>query len=824
MKNKEYFNYLIIALTILLVIMISIGFNNMFGSSIDWLYQHIAFPEYFRNLFYKTGNLIPSLALNMGAGQNIFSFSYYGLLNPIILVSYLLPFVKMVDYIMFSMIICVIASGLLLYKWLRNNLFDANLSLVLALLFSLSGPLIFQAHRQIMFINYMPFLILGLMGIDLYFAKGKRWLIVISTFLMIMTSYYYSVGGMLAFAIYTIYKMLQLKDVTFSESFMKGFKVACAMIIGILLAGILLIPSIYVVFDGRISPKQSIDLMSMLIPKIDMNNIVYGNYDLGLTAIAPLALFGGLMFKKKENRFLSISLVLLFAIPIFMFVLNGGLYIRGKALIPFLPLYILQIGTFLKYIFNNKLNLKYLLVMLICVTTAIYFNGNMHLFYYFDLLALATVIGLYMWKKQKVVIYLYLITCALVISIIINTRSETYVNKDTYRAINKNEISTILKQDKTFYRFNNLDYALQTVNKTYGINYYQTNFYSSTYNASYYKFLNSVYNNTRSERNILVNTASNNILFETLMGIKYLNTSKDAPIGYNAISQNIYMNKNVLPLGYATNHLLSETDYSKLLYPYQLDTLLYNIVTTKTSNAIASKVKPIILDYKMIVGTNIVLNQTNDEYNLSVSKTDIITLNLNKPITNQILIISFDMLDTPSCKTGDTWIGINGINNKLTCASWLYFNKNTTFHYVLSSNKPIDSIVIKLSKGKYHIGNIKTSILDYSNVVSAVTEVDKFVVDMNKTKGDIISGSINITNDGYFATTIPYDAGYTIKVDHKLVKYEKVNTSFIGFPIKKGEHKIVITYQSPLLDLGKILSLVGTGLFIYILIKDKKRI
>ena len=35
--------------------------------------------------------------MNLGGGQNIYNFAYYGLYNPVILLSYALPFVKMGD-------------------------------------------------------------------------------------------------------------------------------------------------------------------------------------------------------------------------------------------------------------------------------------------------------------------------------------------------------------------------------------------------------------------------------------------------------------------------------------------------------------------------------------------------------------------------------------------------------------------------------------------------------------------------------------------------------------------------------------------------------
>ena len=76
------------------------GGKMLWGSKVDWQAQHTVIPEYFRQLFYDTGDIFPSFAPNLGAGENIYDFAYYGLYNPLILISYLLPFVQMADYIM----------------------------------------------------------------------------------------------------------------------------------------------------------------------------------------------------------------------------------------------------------------------------------------------------------------------------------------------------------------------------------------------------------------------------------------------------------------------------------------------------------------------------------------------------------------------------------------------------------------------------------------------------------------------------------------------------------------------------------------------------
>ena len=70
------------------------GRYGAFGANMDWISQHSVFPEYFRQQFYQTGQFFPEFAANIGGGQNIYNFSYYGLYNPVVLVAYLLPFVK----------------------------------------------------------------------------------------------------------------------------------------------------------------------------------------------------------------------------------------------------------------------------------------------------------------------------------------------------------------------------------------------------------------------------------------------------------------------------------------------------------------------------------------------------------------------------------------------------------------------------------------------------------------------------------------------------------------------------------------------------------
>ena len=88
---------------------------GILGSDLDWVNQHSVLPDYFRQRFYDTGQLFPDIMWNLGAGQNIYNFSYYGLFNPIIWISYLLPFVPMSLYIQITSILSYGASVVIFY-------------------------------------------------------------------------------------------------------------------------------------------------------------------------------------------------------------------------------------------------------------------------------------------------------------------------------------------------------------------------------------------------------------------------------------------------------------------------------------------------------------------------------------------------------------------------------------------------------------------------------------------------------------------------------------------------------------------------------------
>ena len=105
--EKQDIKYLSILFSFILLYVVVLSlFGYAYGSTIDYANQHIVIPEYFRTLFYTNKSLLPNFAFNIGLGQNIYYFSYYGLLSPIVMLSYLLPSIPMYIYMPIISIIC----------------------------------------------------------------------------------------------------------------------------------------------------------------------------------------------------------------------------------------------------------------------------------------------------------------------------------------------------------------------------------------------------------------------------------------------------------------------------------------------------------------------------------------------------------------------------------------------------------------------------------------------------------------------------------------------------------------------------------------------
>ena len=830
--NKDNINIFILIGIFLLILFSTVGFTYVNGSQIDWDSQHWIFPEYFRTLFYDTKDMFPSFAFNIGAGVNIYNMSYYGLLSPIVMLSYLFPFISMVNFIEVSMIIVVILSIMFMYYFLRGK-FDSNYSFFGTLLFLLSGPLIFHTHRHIMFINYMPFLLLSLIGVDKYFDNNKKTLLVISVFLIIMSSYYYSIGSIICVILYGIYRYIEInKKITVKNLIKDGLKFIFPIITGIMMAGVLIFPSFYALLIGRPEITSEVNVLDLLIPKFNISEILYHSYSLGVTSIFIIAIIYSFFTKNKNYKFLSIIFTFIILFPIIIYLLSGFMYARGKVLIPFVPLAILTITLFV-----TKINLKStktfnIVVIIVSIMQILVYLDNKNYIFILDVLIVLISLFMLFKKKDKRYIMYPICICSFITCLVCNYSDELVTKEDMSKQHNTYDykiLNKLLESDENIYRVGNDLMGMKNINRVINSNYYLPSMYSSLENKNYY---NLFVNNMGNEMENRISTAiepTKNILFNTYMGTKYMITDTSAPIGYKQMeNSHVYINENVLPIGYATTRVMSKDVYDELDYFEKA----YSLVT----HVIKDDVDPINYDEKVVKETlkyeseysYLNVEKDDNKYIIQSEENGQVVLNLNKTYKDKLLFITFDMEYSESCKIGDTSVTINNVKNTLSCKDWTYHNNNYTFEYVISSNYEVNELDIKFSKGKYVISNINVYSLDYSYITDFVNSVDEFVIDKEKTKGDVIVGGINVNENGYFVLSVPYEEkGFTIYVDDKLTEYEKINDTFVGLPINEGYHDIKIVYTSPYLFEGMIVSICGYMIFLPIIYNDifkKKRV
>ncbi len=844
------------------------GRYGIFGSKVDWISQHSVLPDYFRQQFYETGEIFPEFAANIGGGQNIYCFAYYGLYSPVILLSYFFPFVKMGDYMMISGVLCLMASVMLMYGWLRKRGFSGKISFFTAWIYLLSGPMIFHSYSQVMFVNYMPFLCLAFMGVDRFFEKRKSGLYTISVFLMIMTSFYFSIGGMLALGLYGLHRYFQMQDkevrkVTVFRFLSDGFRFLMPMMTAVLMSGILLVPTAVALLGRGGSSSGSTQVFGgagivsmlklLLIPDIQILRLLYTPYGIGLTTVAITVLVTGLCYRKSYERVLVYGCIIVLTVPLFAFLLNGGLYIRDKAMIPFLPLLCYLMADYFRKQENKEITFMVGGISYIVTAGILYVEGMLTEYSkYWEIIvieALLMLVGfLIYWQKRN----LLLIMAPPIIFLILyggvfHIRTEQIESHEFYQKVTDKRIESaideILSQEDGYYRMEQKGTDKENaanLNRISDMEQNITSLYSSSYNEEYLKFRDQIFGLNMPFRNYLMQSVSGNPVWLRFMGVKYLISSEEIP-GYELYGtvdgQKIWVNEEVAPIIYATDKVMSEEMYQQLEFPYNQTAFLSHAVL---EDATDMKKEEDVKDTDDIEAGGFELPEKKDE-NIEIIKKDKgycihakkktevpVRLPNKDKVTDReevcTLFLRFQVKNYHPRK--DIAIWLNGERNKLTADTHIYYNGNTTFTYAVPLDCKTSEVNIIFGAGEYEITDMEYYLMreSYKSIEEKGMDLyqSEFIVDKGETKGNRITGMINVKKEGALITTIPYDENFEMLLDGKRVDIEKVNMAFLGCKIGEGEHKVEIVYHAHGIGLGKLLSMVGFLLFLLQIIYRKQ--
>ena len=169
---------------------------------------------------------------------------------------------------------------------------------------------------------------------------------------------------------------------------------------------------------------------------------------------------------------------------------------------------------------------------------------------------------------------------------------------------------------------------------------------------------------------------------------------------------------------------------------------------------------------------------------------------------------------------------------------YLFIEADDADAITVSQEKKDDKIEIRndcgsiVNLGEMDSGTEFTVTIEYKegkggSVVSHVCTMDEAVwqdaykmlsasmLDVTDYGDSCLKGTINVQEDGVFVTSVPYEAGWKLKVDgHTREINELIGGAWISTSLSAGEHQIELSFRSPGLIAGLLITLASIGLLI----------
>ena len=84
---------------------------------------------------------------------------------------------------------------------------------------------------------------------------------------------------------------------------------------------------------------------------------------------------------------------------------------------------------------------------------------------------------------------------------------------------------------------------------------------------------------------------------------------------------------------------------------------------------------------------------------------------------------------------------------------------------------------------------------------------------INSFTNNEIEGTISVKQSEILFFSIPYDDGWTLKIDDKITQKQKVFFGLTGAALSEGSHRIELHYEPPFMKLGIIISIFSLIIF-----------
>ena len=816
-REKRRFIYLLsflLPFVIMIVLLITkkvFPFGDKCILRTDFYHQYLPFYSELSDKLKHFGSLF--YTYDVGLGTNFITVFAYYLSCPLNLLLILVPAKYVLEFMTVMIVIKIALCGLTMSYYLVNKYkFDSFIVVPFAILYAFSGY-IGAYYWNIMWLDNILLFPLLILGFENAYNGKKPYLYITMLALSILCNYYIGAITCLFFVVYFVFYSI-LREVKLKKFFINLLHIGIYSIIGVLISGVLLLPVIFAfkttASSGSTFPSQFreyftiIEMIGRHLPLTKVENgIKYWPNIYSGTICLPLLIlyFISKKYKNKEKICYAILLLLFLA----SFAINKIDYISHffkfpnslpcrHSFIYNLLLLSICIKPMLKFkSISDKdviFSFAFIFTILIVAHKSLETEKVPYYSIYFAIIYLFVYLIIFLKALSKktnrnLIVLLAIVAVSLEGAINMNETSVYTITRNDYTK-NTDNIRLVVENLKTktndFYRIERAE--LKTKDDGAFLNF-KTN---SIFSSSAYKSGSDFYKQFGMEASTNAYSITGSTPFmDAFFDVKYkifekkpTNTSK---LNIREIDNidNVYLYQNIdtLPLSF-----MLENDFLE-----KFDQTSGNPATVQNNISRGLKL-PVMLD-KM----NVNIKGKEAKFKATESG-DYYAFVRDKGIKE--VTVSYNTTSTKFKNLNRGFFMELG-----------FIEENTELDFRNDTN---DSELL-IEVFKFNFDNMK-------KVLNNIRGNSEFkLVNYNDTH---IEYSIDANKDGTCLITLPYDDGFTIKVDGKVIEKEKVMNFLLGFKLNKGSHTVIVDYIPVGFKEGLALSILGILLLIGLVIVNKK--
>lgn len=874
MKNKYMILSFIIPIVAMLIGYKTLGVYPFGDKSILISDLNGQYVDYFSALHntLRSGDLSKLLySWNMGMGSNFVGLIAYYLSSPFTLLTLLFPKENIVEALLLVTLLKIGLSGLTFSIFIKYVYKELNLlSTVFACMYALMGFNLVYSF-DIMWLDSVLMLPLVIIGVE-EIVRNNKWVMFFVTILITFVSNFY-MSYMVGIFSFIYFVGIYYCNYYFSKENIKLFfgKFLTFMKATFLAVGscaVLLIPTFLAIKNGGIDSVASVNMYDIngiggIISKSlrVMSKLFIGAYDSLTTTRGTANIYSGVIIfllvpvffaskkiKMKEKVFSAFVLLLLFigfVDPMSNLIWHAfdtptGFPSRYSYIFTFMILSISYKGLMMVVKDKTrKINLNAIsifAVLFIILQSYIIFKLNEHpeipasyVSKNSIVLSLVFVVGYAVLLRTLRTVnprrFITILSLVIVVELVCSTSmilggldgEVAYKDKNKYGFVSEldKDISFIKSKDDSFYRVETD--SIRSLNDSMNLNFNGIKHFSSMANKKLHQFLNE-FGFANSDFDLAMSYYGATPISDSLFGVKYVVSDKNKPEDYKKVfsgenKENIYLNKNALPLLYSVNEDVMSlgTGYNN---PFEMQNDMLNLMlgNERGSSDYKSYFKRVDIDEFVLKNLEKIDKSSSSLYKkIKNSDEAYIEFKTKDDTSSRIYLFVPTMART----------SMDILVDEMYLDSYGGYYSNTIFGFDLNESKE-SNVKLRFNRNRINLGDICAYSFDESSFRESMAKLKSGGAKDLVVSNTNVSGTVVCDADEMLFTSIPFDPGWKVYVDGKEAQIESVSDAFVGVRMDKGVHEVRFEFMPSGFIVGLGISVLTWTLLLVMFLRRNK--